>query len=68
MKKVILFLMVVAFSFQVGYAQNMLHYALSSNGEKEWTLFPENSNGCSKEGREPAVGWMLSVSVPISFP
>ena len=23
---------------------------------------------CSKEGREPAVGWMLSVSVPISFP
>lgn len=45
MKKVILFLMVVAFSFQVGYAQNMLHYALSSNGEKEWTLFPENSNG-----------------------
>ena len=23
----------------------MLHYTLSSNGEKEWTLFPENSNG-----------------------
>ena len=23
----------------------MLHYALNSNGEKEWTLFPENANG-----------------------
>lgn len=45
MKKIIILLLTVAFSAQVQYAQNMRHYTLSSNGEKEWILFPENSNG-----------------------
>lgn len=45
MKKVILLIITITISFQVEYAQNMLHYALNSNGEKEWTLFPENANG-----------------------
>lgn len=45
MKKVLLLIVTIAISYQVEYAQNMLHYALNSNGEKEWTLFPENANG-----------------------
>lgn len=45
MKKVILLLLTFTITFQLTCAQNMLHYALSSNGEKEWTLFPENANG-----------------------
>ena len=45
MKKVLLLILTITISFQVEYAQNMLHYALNSNGEKEWTLFPENANG-----------------------
>ena len=45
MKKVLLLIVTIAISYQVEYAQNMLHYALNSNGKKEWTLFPENANG-----------------------